>query len=54
MSERLAPRDADLLQRAEKRWLEQANERLRRPARRPHPDMTAPVDAPVDIKETDR
>ena len=53
MSERLAPHDIGLLQRAERRWLEQAHERLRRPARRPHPAPADPV-APADPEETDR
>jgi hypothetical protein len=47
MSDRLAPHDADRLQRAEQRWLEQARERLHRPARRTRPEKPEP-------EETDR
>jgi hypothetical protein len=47
MSDRLAPREADRLRRAESRWLEQARERLRRPVHRPVLTRTEP-------EETDR
>ncbi len=47
MSDRLAPRDVDRLLRAERRWLEHARERLRRPAHRPDP-------LPTEPEETDR
>ncbi|GAA1952574.1 hypothetical protein GCM10009798_09760 [Nocardioides panacihumi] len=48
MSDRLAPRDVDRLLRAERRWLEQARERLHRPARLTRPAPTA------DTEESDR
>ena len=48
MSDRLAPRDVDRLLRAERRWLEHARERLRRPARRTRPEPIA------DTEESDR
>jgi hypothetical protein len=43
-SGRLAPAEADRLRRAERRWLEQARERLHRPGRRtgPAPDAHRP------------
>ena len=48
MSDRLAPHDADLLHRAELRWLEQARERLHRPSRRTRPE------AVPETEENDR
>ena len=48
MSDRLAPGDVDRLRAAERRWLEQARERLRRPARRTRPATTS------DTEESDR
>ena len=49
MSDRLAPQEADRLRRAERRWLEQAHERLRRPAHAPRP-----ASASNDPEETER
>jgi hypothetical protein len=50
MSDRLAPREADRLRRAESRWLEQARDRLHRPGRRPRPESIHPAEP----EETDR
>jgi hypothetical protein len=47
MSDRLALRDVDRLQRAERRWLDQARERLRSPVRTRAllpPDPMTPLD----------
>jgi hypothetical protein len=52
MTERLAPLEADRLQRAERRWLEQARERLHRPTRRTRPE-TFPETFP-ETEENDR
>jgi len=49
-SEPLAPREADRLRRAESRWLEQARERLRRPARATRPNRPETT----STEETDR
>jgi hypothetical protein len=49
MSDRLSPRVADRLGRAERRWLEQARERLHRPPRHTRPEPVAP-----EPEETDR
>ena len=51
MSDRLAPGDVDRLRRAERRWLEQARERLHRPERRTPEPMTH---EPRDAEETER
>ncbi|MDH2412689.1 hypothetical protein [Nocardioides sp. CER19] len=51
MSDRLAPHEADRLRRAERRWLEQARERLHRPTRRTRPE---PELAATEPEETDR
>ncbi|WGL52712.1 hypothetical protein P5P86_02545 [Nocardioides sp. BP30] len=50
MSSYLAPTEADRLRRAEIRWLEQARERLRRPA--PATRRTDPPETRTE--ETDR
>jgi hypothetical protein len=49
MSDRLAPSDIVRLQRAERRWLEQARERLHQPGRRTRPEPSGNTP-----EETDR